>query len=81
MNDTARTLLRDALALPDEERATIVAELLVSLEASPTDDPAEVEGAWAKEIEQRARRVLAGETGGEDWVKVRERLARAVTDG
>jgi putative addiction module component (TIGR02574 family) len=80
MNDTARTLLRDALALPDEERASLVAELLASLEGAPTDDPAEVGRSWAHEIERRARRVLAGETSTVDWHQVRERLARGVTD-
>jgi hypothetical protein len=64
MTARAQDLLRDALALPPEERADLAAELLVSLEGA-ADDPAEVEAAWAAELERRARRVLGGESAGE----------------
>jgi len=30
---------------------------------------------WAQELEERARRVLSGESPGEDWAIVRQRLA------
>jgi putative addiction module component (TIGR02574 family) len=63
--------LREALALPVKERADIAAQLLASLEAA--DDPAEVEAAWAEEIERRARRVIAGESSGIPWEDVRQR--------
>lgn len=61
MTDRAQELLRAALALAPEERADVAAELLASLD-EPADDPAAVETAWAREIEKRARRVLAGES-------------------
>lgn len=81
MTDDARTLLREALALPDEERADLAAELLASLEGPTADDATEVQRAWTQEIERRARRVLAGESQGEDWAHVRERVDRALTEG
>ncbi len=67
MTPRAQALLREALALPTEDRADVAAELLASLEEAPPEDPAEVEAAWAQEIERRARRVLSGESEGEPW--------------
>lgn len=61
------------MALPIEERAGLAAELLASLDDTAPDDPAEVEAAWAVEIERRARRVIAGETAGIPWETVRQR--------
>jgi broad specificity phosphatase PhoE len=81
MTDHAQSLLREALSLPEEERADLIAELLVSLEGPAGDDEATVERAWAEALERRARRVLAGEAPGEDWDQVRDRVGRALTDG
>ena len=72
MTDRAQSLLREALTLPVAERADVAAELLASLNES--EDPADVRAAWAKEIERRARRVLAGESSGEPWSDVRDRV-------
>ena len=69
----AQELLREALALPLDERADVAAELLASLDDAEAEDPAEVEAAWAAEIERRARRVLAGGTTGIPWEDVRRR--------
>ena len=66
------------LTLPIDERANVAAELLASLDADAADDPAEVEIAWATEIERRARRVLAGETAGIAWEDVRTRAEAAL---
>ena len=73
MSPRAQELLREALALPLEERADVAAQLLASLDDAAADDPAEVEAAWAVEIERRARRVIAGETTGVPWEDVRRR--------
>ena len=72
MTDRAQALLREALALPLDERANVAAELLASLDADETD-VADVEEAWAAEIEKRARRVLAGDSLGNPWEDVRRR--------
>jgi putative addiction module component (TIGR02574 family) len=69
----AAVLLREALTLPVDERASLAAELLASLDVDIVDDPAEVEAAWATEIESRARRVMAGESQGIPWEDVRAR--------
>lgn len=76
MTQRAQELLHEVLSLPAEERAGVAAELLASLDEPPMDDLAAVQTAWAAEIERRARRVLAGESAGEEWSKVRERIAR-----
>ena len=69
----AQELLREAMALPVKERADLAAELLASLDDATAEDPAEVEAAWAAEIERRARRVMTGETAGIPWEDVRRR--------
>jgi putative addiction module component (TIGR02574 family) len=61
------------MALPAKERAGLAAELLASLDDAAAEDPAEVEAAWAAEIERRARRAIAGETAGVPWEDVRRR--------
>jgi putative addiction module component (TIGR02574 family) len=72
MTDRAQALLREALALPINERADVAAELLASLDGTETD-VADVEAAWASEIERRAHRVLAGDSSGIPWEDVRRR--------
>jgi putative addiction module component (TIGR02574 family) len=73
MTTRAQELLREALALPIDERAGVAAELLASLDEAGTENPADVEAAWAAEIEKRTRRVLAGESEGRPWEDVRAR--------
>lgn len=76
----AQELLREALSLPTPERADIAAELLASLDETEAQDPAQVEAAWAREIERRARRVMSGESAGEPWEDVRARVVRRLTE-
>lgn len=52
-----REVLDEALKLTPDDRASVAVELLESLEAGP-EERAEVEAAWAAEIERRARRVI-----------------------
>ena len=73
MTSRTQELLREALTLPIAERADVAAELLASLDDVGTEDLAEVEAAWAAEIERRARRVMAGESPGIPWEDVRRR--------
>jgi putative addiction module component (TIGR02574 family) len=77
VSDRAHRLLQDALDLPVQDRADLIAELLSSLEGEPDED---VEAAWAAEIERRARAALADPDGGEPWETVRDKL-RAELDG
>ncbi|MCB1033884.1 MAG: addiction module protein [Acidobacteria bacterium] len=71
---TREALLEEVLRLPQRDRAEVAAEILASLDDSPAEDPAEIEKAWALEIELRARRALAGETSGASWGEVRRRI-------
>jgi putative addiction module component (TIGR02574 family) len=80
MTDRAQALLREALALPADERADVAAELLASLD-DPETDTADIEAAWAAEIEKRARRVLAGESAGIPWEDVRRRAEADLRKG
>jgi putative addiction module component (TIGR02574 family) len=73
MTSRAHDVLREALALPIDERADVAAELLASLDDAAADHPADVDAAWAAEIERRARRALADESGGVAWDDVRRR--------
>ena len=68
------------MTLPVEERADVAAELLASLDEAPPQDVVEVEAAWAREIERRARRVMSGESAGEPWEDVRARVVQRLTE-
>ena len=80
MTSDAVTVLREALALPDSDRADLAAELLASLPEPP--DTLDVDSdEWAQEIERRARGVLSGETVTEDWDAVEERILGKLSGG
>ena len=65
MTARARKLLREALALPVDERAAVAAGLLASLE-DVSEEPAEVAAAWAAEIERRALTGRPAEASSQD---------------
>jgi len=71
MGEAAKRLLKEALELPEAERAELAAELMASFDGEPDPD---VEAAWAVEIERRAARVLSGESEGVPWDEVRARI-------
>jgi putative addiction module component (TIGR02574 family) len=78
MSPRAQERLGEAMALPVKDRADLGAELLTSLDTAATEDPAEVEAAWAEEIARRARRVISGESVGIPWDEVRRRAEAAL---
>ncbi len=70
----AEKILEEALDLPASLRAKVAAALLASLER--TDHQAlDNDAEWTSEIERRAERVRAGQSQGEPWHFVRQRLA------
>lgn len=77
MSDNASTVLRDALALPADDRARVSADLIANLDED-RDDPASVQAAWAQELERRAHRALT-EPRGEDWDDARTRIAERLS--
>ena len=62
-----------ALALSIAERAELAADLLASLDGEPDAD---VDEAWAAEIERRAHRVRSGQANGRPWSEVYDHLTR-----
>ena len=73
MASDATTVLREALALPERDRAGIAAELLASLHGP--DGNLEIDSdEWVREIDRRARSVLADESPLEDWDTVEKRI-------
>jgi putative addiction module component (TIGR02574 family) len=80
MTAQSQHVLREALSLPQADRADVIAQLLVSLEDANPANLADVQAAWAREIEARAQRVLAGQSDGEPWEIVRQRVARRLTE-
>jgi putative addiction module component (TIGR02574 family) len=69
----AEQVLREALQLPDDERADLICDLLDSLGAPPRAEKPERE--WLAEIERRARAARAGEPGF-SWEEVRSSIER-----
>jgi len=61
--------------LPEHERAKIAARLLESLDE---EAQADVDAAWAAEIERRCAAVDSGELRTSDWKDVRARIEREI---
>jgi hypothetical protein len=55
MDATADSVLRQALKLPEEDRAEIATRLIASLDADSHENRDDVEEAWAAEIERRSK--------------------------
>lgn len=72
MAPSTKQLLKDALQLPDHERAELVAELLDSLPpAEPGQERSDAQ--WLAEIERRARAAQAGAPG-VPWEEARKQV-------
>ena len=64
-------LFREAVTLPEQDRATLAGLLIDSLEGEPDSD---VEAAWAVEIQRRVAEVEAGTVKTIPWEEVQQRL-------
>jgi putative addiction module component (TIGR02574 family) len=69
----AEQVLKEALQLPEAERAELVCDLLDSFGTPPHLERAESE--WIGEVERRARAAMAGEPG-VSWEEVRSAIER-----
>lgn len=70
-------VMQEALALPVDEQAKLASELLANIEVGIEGEPesaADVEVAWAAELDRRADRALQGESKGRDAAEVHERV-------
>lgn len=72
MAPSTQQLLRDALQLPDEQRAALVVELLDSL-PSAESGRARSDAEWILEIDHRARAAQAG-VPGVTWEEARKQV-------
>lgn len=81
MTSEADDLLQMALCLPVRDRAGVAAVLLSSLDSELDADPQSVEDAWVAEFEERARRVVSGQSTGTQWEEVRDGLAARLSPG
>lgn len=80
MTSDALTILRDALALSEGDRADLAAELLASLPVS--EGGLEIDSdEWLREVERRARSVESGETLLENWDTVEARIRAKLSSG
>jgi putative addiction module component (TIGR02574 family) len=71
MSTKADTVLGTALTLPPDERAWLAKELIASLDEG---EDADVEAAWAAEIERRIADVESGEATTSSWEEARTRI-------
>jgi putative addiction module component (TIGR02574 family) len=70
MRRQADSVLREALTLPESERAEIAGALLESLEHQQPE--ADVEMAWRQEVAARVAALEAGEVETTPWEEIRE---------
>lgn len=74
MGEVPNKLLQDALKLSADERAALAAALIDTLDDGPPD--ADVEAAWAAEIERRIAEVDAGVVKPIPWPEARAAILR-----
>jgi putative addiction module component (TIGR02574 family) len=66
-----KDVFRDAIELPEHDRAALGGLLIESLEGEPDPD---AEAAWSVEIERRVQELDAGTVKAIPWDEVRQRL-------
>jgi putative addiction module component (TIGR02574 family) len=76
MTQETAELLKQALALPEKDRADLAASLIDSLDS---EVDVEVEAAWQEEIRSRIEDIRTGKVQTVSWEMVRDR-ARAILD-
>lgn len=78
VNARADALLSEVLALPDADRAELVAEALASFDERPVeDDSDELDRLWSHETDRRARQVTCGAVETESWDSILSRVAES----
>lgn len=71
MTSTAKKILDQALALPEEDREALVEVLLTSLPREPREA---VEQAWIDEVTRRIERHERGDTVAVDWDEAKRQI-------
>lgn len=80
MGSETASLLQQAMALPEDERELLAAELLASLDGPDPDCSSDEAEAWAREVERRIGRFANGESEGIDVATARHQVTAALTD-
>lgn len=78
MTEATEQLLQSALALPDEERLSLVEALLAECDsnlARPFDE------AWLAEIQRRSAQIDAGTASLTPWLEVKRRVRERLERG
>ena len=76
MSATPSVLRDEALALPAEQRAELVVELLASLDDDISEeDPDEIDRAWGDEMLRRSAQIASGEVKTLTWDEVLAQVA------
>lgn len=75
MTAKSAALLNEALALTNDERAAIAAELLASLDEAAASDADELDAVWAAEMSARSKQLASGEAATETWDDILRRVA------
>jgi len=78
MSRSAAEVLKDALALPEDQRAQVAAAILASLDG---DFDPDAEMKWAAEIERRLIRLEAGQAKSVSMDESLARLQRIASGG
>ena len=73
MSPSAKRVLEEALALPEDARTDLVEALIESLEP-PAESPAEVDAAWTDEIARRLKDVETGAVKPIPWDEARKMI-------
>ena len=73
MNQKSKTIISDAMQLPDEDRAMLAERLIASLDHEFEKD---AEIAWQKKLQRRIASINSGESVCVPWEQVRARLRK-----
>ncbi len=74
----AASVIEDALALPDDVRASLAGALLNSLDP---DTEEAVDPAWLNEVQRRAAELNSGAVSAVPWAEVDAKLRAILTRG
>lgn len=75
VTSSARKVLEEALALPEEDRRRVAEALL---DSTPRESEQEIESAWRDEVMHRIEEVRRGEVVPESWSEVKQRIRRTL---
>jgi putative addiction module component (TIGR02574 family) len=73
MTSSARKLLQDVLALPEDERLELASEIIASVDGQGEGN---WEGTWLAELDRRADAAKARGGTASDWTDVRARILK-----